>query len=79
MLLCFLSSLLLYRALLAANDEDAAILRASNQKWKGIATLVSYLLAIPFAFLWPWLSVAIYVAVALIWLVPNKSLEKLVH
>lgn len=79
MLLCFLSSVLLYRALLAANDEDAAILRASNQKWKGIATLVSYLLAIPFAFLWPWLSVAIYVAVALIWLVPNKSLEKLVH
>jgi uncharacterized membrane protein len=78
MLLCFLSSVLLRAALLAANDEDAPIVKASGRSWKGIATLIAYLVAIPLAFLWPWLSVAIYVAVALIWLVPDKRFERMV-
>ena len=78
MLLCFLSSALLRQVLLAANDSDAPIVRASGKSWKGIATLVLYLLAIPLALLWPWLSVAIYIAVALIWIVPDKRLERLI-
>jgi uncharacterized membrane protein len=78
MLLCFLSSVLLRAALLAANDADAPIVKASGRSWKGIATLVAYVLAIPLAFVWPWVSVAIYVAVALIWLFPDKRFERLV-
>ena len=78
MLLCFLSSLLLRAALLAANDEDAPIVRASGRTWKGIATMVAYLVAIPLALLWPWASVAIYVAVAVIWLAPDKRFERLI-
>jgi hypothetical protein len=35
------------------------------------------LLAVPLAFLWPWLPVAIYVAVAMLWLVPDKRFEQL--
>jgi uncharacterized membrane protein len=77
MLLCFLSSVLLHSVLLAANDEDAAIIRAAGQRWKGVATLIAYLVAVPLAFLWPWLSVAIYVAVAMLWLVPDKRFEQL--
>ena len=78
MLLCFLSSALLRAALLAANDADAPIVRASGKSWKGVATLIAYVAAIPLALLWPWLSVAIYVAVALIWLVPDKRFEQLI-
>lgn len=78
MLLCFLSSALLRAALLEANDADAPIVRASGKSWKGITTLMAYVLAIPLALLWPWLSVAIYIAVALIWLVPDKRLERLI-
>ncbi|HEY7005798.1 MAG TPA: TMEM175 family protein [Sphingomicrobium sp.] len=77
MLLCFLSSVLLRAALLASNDADAPIKKAAGRTWKGIATGVAYLLAIPLAFLWPWLSVAIYVAVAIIWLIPDKRFERL--
>jgi uncharacterized membrane protein len=78
MLLCFLSSVLVRAALLGANDADAPIVKASGRSWKGIATLVSYVLAIPLAFVWPWLSVAIYIGVALIWLVPDRRFEKLI-
>ncbi|HEY4071383.1 MAG TPA: TMEM175 family protein [Sphingomicrobium sp.] len=77
MLLCFLSSVLLRAALLGANDADAPIKKASGRTWKGIVTLAAYVLAIPLAFLWPWLSVAIYVGVALLWLVPDKRFESL--
>jgi uncharacterized membrane protein len=78
MLLCFLSSVLLRTALLAANDAEAPIVKASGRSWKGLATLVSYLIAIPLALLWPWISVGIYIAVALIWLVPDKRFERLI-
>jgi len=78
MLLCFLSSVLLRQALLAANDADAPIVKASGKSWKGIATLIAYVAAIPLALLWPWLSIAIYIAVAVIWLVPDKRFERLI-
>ena len=78
MLLCFLSTALLRAALLRANDADAPIVKASGKSWKGISTLVAYVVAIPLALLWPWLSVAIYIAVALIWLVPDKRFERLI-
>jgi uncharacterized membrane protein len=78
MLLCFLSSALLRQALLEANDADAPIVRAAGNSWKGIATLLAYVLAIPLALLWPWLAVAIYVAVALIWLIPDRRFERMI-
>ena len=78
MLLCFLSSVLVRAALLGANDADAPIVKASGRSWKAIVTLISYLLAIPFAFVWPWLSIAIYIGVALIWVIPDKRFEALI-
>jgi uncharacterized membrane protein len=69
---------LLRAALLAANDADAPIVKASGRSWKGIATLVAYSLAIPLAFLWPWISVAIYIGVALLWLFPDKRFERMI-
>ena len=78
MLLCFLSSGLLRETLLDANDADAPIRKALGKSWKGIATLIAYVVAIPLALLWPWLSVAIYVAVALIWLFPDRRFERLI-
>ena len=40
--------------------------------------LGAYLLAIATAFLWPYVAVAIYIAVALMWLVPDKRFESLI-
>ena len=78
MLLCFLSTALLREALLDANDSDAPIVKASGKSWKGFATLIAYVAAIPLALLWPWLSVVIYIAVALIWIFPDKRFERLI-
>jgi uncharacterized membrane protein len=78
MLLCTLSFALLLSALLAANNEDAPIVKAARRGRKGQITILAYLLAIGSAFLWPYLAVAIYIAVAFMWLIPDKRFESLV-
>ena len=75
MLLCTLSFALLLSALLKANDEDAPIVKAARRGHKGQITIVAYLLAIASAFLWPFVAVAVYIAVALMWLIPDKRFE----
>ena len=77
MLLCATSVALLRSALLAANDVDAPIARLASRGRKGQITLVLYVLAIGIAFFWPYVAVAIYFAVAALWLVPDKRFEQL--
>ena len=79
MLLCTLSFALLLSALLSANDEDAPIVKAARRGRKGQITVLAYLLAIAAAFLWPYVAVAIYIAVACMWLVPDKRFEQLIE
>jgi uncharacterized membrane protein len=79
MLLCSLSFGLLLFALLGANQADAPISKAARRGHKGQITLLAYLLAIAAAFAWPMIAVAIYIAVALMWLVPDKRFESLIE
>lgn len=78
MLLCALSMALVRSSLLAANDQDAPIARASARGHKGQITILAYVLAVPAALLWPYVAVAIYVAVAAMWIVPDKRFERLI-
>ena len=77
MLLCALSVALLRGALLAANDADSPIARFAARGRKGEVTIVAYIVAIGAALWWPMVAVAIYFAVALLWLVPDKRFEQL--
>jgi uncharacterized membrane protein len=78
MLLCTLSFALLLGALVKANREDAPIVRAGRSGRKGQITILAYLLAIALTFWWPLAGVAIYIAVALMWLIPDKRFEALI-
>jgi uncharacterized membrane protein len=76
MLLCALSVAWLRATLLAANDADAPIAKLARGR-KGQITIAAYLVSIAAAFLWPMVAVAIYFAVAALWLVPDKRFEQL--
>jgi uncharacterized membrane protein len=78
MLLCAISIGLLFFALISANDSDAPIRKAAKRGHKGQITILAYVLAIVVAFLWPYAAVAIYVAVAAMWLIPDKRFERLI-
>jgi uncharacterized membrane protein len=61
----------------ANHPADSVLARALGKDLKGKMSLILYLAAIPLAFVQIWISLALYVAVALIWLVPDRRFEKL--
>jgi uncharacterized membrane protein len=67
---------LLTRALLARHDHDSALARAIGRDAKGWVSLAAYVTALPTAFVAPRIACAIYVAVAVVWLVPDKRIER---
>jgi uncharacterized membrane protein len=67
----------LVRVLLAGHGSDSALARAIGSDFKGRISVVIYATGIALAFLNAWLGVALYVLVAVIWLVPDRRIEKI--
>jgi uncharacterized membrane protein len=67
---------ILLRVLLAAQGPHSLLKTAVGDDFKGKLSLVLYLIAIPSAFLIPWIAGALYVTVALVWLVPDSRIER---
>jgi uncharacterized membrane protein len=59
--------------------ENEQLKEAIGGDLKGKVSTLMYLLAIPLAFVSQWISCAIYFAVAIMWLVPDKRIERRVH
>ena len=68
---------ILCRVLIAAEGGESLLARAVGDDRKGKLSLVVYSLAIPVAFWHRWISQVAYVPVALMWLVPDRRIEKL--
>jgi uncharacterized membrane protein len=67
--------LALERLLIAVNGPNSKLAQAVGADWKGATSLLAYLVAIPLAFVTPWASIAIYVANAVIWFIPDRRIE----
>ena len=68
---------LLQNSIVALEGKNSTLSAALGSDWKGKLSPVCYLLAIAFAFVSPWLSNAIYIFVALLWIVPDRRIENL--
>jgi uncharacterized membrane protein len=66
---------LLQQAIIAAEGPASVLAGAVGRDWKGKLSPVLYLAAIGATFLAPWIAQAIYVGVALLWLVPDRRIE----
>lgn len=76
LLMAAIAYLTLQRAIIASHGKDRSLLaRAVGHDFKGKASPAIYALAIPIAFLNPWISQLLYVLVALAWLVPDRRIE----
>jgi uncharacterized membrane protein len=64
------------RVLLASHTHDSLLARALGRDLKGRISLLIYLLAIAVAFWLPWLSGLLYGTVSVIWLVPDRRMER---
>ncbi len=67
---------ILVRALLKLHGLDSVLATALGSDFKGKISIVIYLVAIPLAFVRSWLACALYVFVAIMWLVPDRRIER---
>jgi len=67
---------ILTKALLAAHGGDSHLAKALGRDFKGKVSVVIYAAAIALTFLNPWIGVVLYFAVALMWLVPDRRIER---
>ncbi|MCA9519513.1 MAG: DUF1211 domain-containing protein [Myxococcales bacterium] len=66
----------LQQLIIASQGADSLLKRAIGGDWKGKISPVLYLVAIGAAFLSRWIALALYVFVALIWLIPDRRVER---
>jgi uncharacterized membrane protein len=66
---------LLEKAILRRHGRHSVLAEALGRDLKGKVSPVLYAAAIGLAFVYPWLSIAIYALVALMWLVPDRRIE----
>ncbi len=67
---------LLQQAIIAAEGASSVLKTAVGSDWKGKLSPLFYVVAIVSTFWTPWIAEALYVAVALIWLIPDRRIER---
>jgi len=76
LLLAAIAYLILQRMIVANQGRDSLLAVAVGKDLKGKLSAVLYMIAIAAAFVHQWIAGAIYVLVALIWLVPDPRIER---
>ena len=67
---------ILTRALIALHGRESVLATALGRDFKGKISIVIYAAAIALAFLDPLFSCSFYVLVAILWLVPDRRIER---
>jgi uncharacterized membrane protein len=75
LLLSAISYTILQRMIVRHQDANYRLATAIGHDLKGKLSMALYILAIPLAFVNQWVSVGLYVLVALMWLIPDRRIE----
>lgn len=76
MLLAGFAYFILTQALISSHGQDSHLAVAVGSDRKGKLSLVIYAVAIPLAFVSPYVACGLYVLVAVIWFVPDRRIER---
>ena len=78
LLMAAIAYTILQWAIIHRHGRQSLLATAIGSDLKGKLSIVFYLIAIPCAFLSPWIAGALYVLVALMWLIPDRRIERAV-
>jgi uncharacterized membrane protein len=67
---------ILQSAIIADEGPDSVLARAIGSDWKGKLSPVIYISAIALAFVSSWIAIALYTVVAIMWLIPDRRIER---
>ncbi len=70
---------IMVRILIVHHGDDSVLAEAIGKDEKGVHSIYMYTAAIALAFLLPWLAAVLYVAVAVMWLIPDRRIENRIN
>ena len=70
---------ILTRSLIALHGKESTLAASIGDDRKGKMSLAAYVVAIPLAFVHPWIACGCYAGVAIMWLIPDPRIEKAMH
>jgi uncharacterized membrane protein len=70
---------ILQQAIICRQGPGSVLARAVGGDWKGTVSPSCYLAAIPLAYWSVWAAIGLYVFVALLWLVPDRRIERMLE
>ena len=76
LLMAAIAYYILQGRIIKLEGPDSMLAKAVGSDWKGKISPLLYLAAIPLAFFEEWIAQALYVLVAVIWLVPDRRIER---
>jgi len=76
LLMAAIAYYILQRAIMAHQGRNSLLASALGRDWKGKLSPTLYLAAIPLAFVSPWIASGLYALVALLWLIPDRRIER---
>ena len=76
LLMAAIAYYVLQQVIIASQGASSVLKAAVGADWKGKLSPVLYVIAVPVAFWSAWISASLYVLVALIWLIPDKRIER---
>ena len=76
LLMAALAYYILQSAIIKQQGPNSLLAAAVGKDWKGKLSPACYFIAIPLAFVSPWIANGLFVFVALIWLVPDRRIER---
>lgn len=79
LLMAAMAYYLLQNRIISVEGPRSQLQQAIGSDWKGKLSPVLYLVAMALAFVVPWVAQSLYVVVALLWLVPDRRIERVLQ
>jgi uncharacterized membrane protein len=79
LLMCAVSFFTLQNSIIKLEGKDSVLSQAVEKDFKGKISLACYIFAIPLAFVSPWISGLLFIAVALLWIIPDTRIENQIN
>ncbi|MBA4317570.1 MAG: hypothetical protein C0412_04140 [Flavobacterium sp.] len=79
LLMCAIAYNILQNKIIKLEGNDSILHKAVENDLKGKISTLAYISAIPLAFVSPWISGLLYIAIALLWIIPDSRIEKQIN
>lgn len=79
LLMAAIAYFILSRTIISVHGKDSVLSSAIGKDLKGVISIIGYAIAVPLAFIFKEGSIGIIVTIAILWLVPDRRIEKRVN